>query len=311
MKGSRLRLQPPEASSRTSSSQAQRQTLLAVLLVIGSGVLFVTMTTLVKALTASLDAMVITWGRYFFHVAFVILVFPRSIVGVARSDQVAVQIGRSVLLLAATLTNFLALTLLPLADVASIVFLAPILVAGLAVLILHERVAIWRWVWVGLGFFGALLIVRPGGADFGLGAILALGCALAYSLYQITTRIVREAQPIVSLLYGGLVGTLVLSAILPFHWQAPTLGQWSILAVIGTLGASGHLLVILALQRAEASRVAPFTYVQLIWAMLASFVVFGDVPALTTLAGAAIIVASGLLLYQLDLKEAATKAATV
>lgn len=297
--------QAQEATSLRGSAKAQRQPLLAVLLVIAGGMLFVTMTTLVKALTASLDAMVITWGRYFFHVVFVIVVFPRSIVGVAQSGQVAVQIGRSVLLLAATVANFLALTLLPLADVASIVFLAPILVAGLSVLILRERVVASRWVWVGMGFLGALLIVRPGGGDFGLGAVLALGCALAYALYQITTRIVSEAQPIVSLLYGGLVGTLVLSAILPFHWQAPTPGQWAILVVIGSLGAGGHLLVIHALQQAEASRVAPFTYVQLIWAMLASFVVFGDVPALTTLAGAAIIAASGLLLYRLDLKEAA------
>lgn len=306
-----MRPQPGKAASGTgSAANEQRQALLAVLLVIASGMLFVVMTTLVKALTESLDAMVIIWGRYFFHVVFVILVFPRSIMGVARSGQVAVQIGRSVLLLAATVTNFLALTLLPLADVASIIFVAPIFVAGLSVIILRERVVAWRWVLVGMGFLGALLIIRPGSGELGLGAILALGCALAYSLYQITTRIVREAQPIVSLLYGGLVGTLVLSAILPFHWQAPTLGQWAILAIIGSLGAGGHLLVIHALQRAEASRVAPFTYVQLVWAMLASFVVFGDAPALTTLAGAAIIVASGLLLYRLDLKEAAAKSAS-
>ncbi len=298
------------ASSIGSGSVEQRQALLAVLLVIASGVLFVIMNTMVKALTASMDAMVITWGRYFFHVAFVIIVFPRSIVGVARSGQVAVQIGRSVLLLAATVTNFLALTLLPLADVASIIFLAPIFVAGLSVLILRERVVAWRWVLVGLGFLGALMIVRPGGGGFGLGAILALGCALAYSFYQITTRIVREAEPIVSLLYGGLVGTVVLTAILPFHWQAPTMSQWAILVLIGSLGAAGHLLVIHALQRAEASKVAPFTYVQLVWAMIASFVIFGDAPAPTTLAGAGIIVLSGLLLYRLDLKEAALRAAT-
>lgn len=305
-----MRPQAGKAASKTgSASVEQRQALLAVLLVIASGVLFVIMNTMVKALTASMDAMVITWGRYFFHVAFVIIVFPRSIVGVARSGQVAVQIGRSVLLLAATVTNFLALTLLPLADVASIIFLAPIFVAGLSVLILRERVVAWRWVLVGLGFLGALMIVRPGGGEFGLGAILALGCALAYSFYQITTRIVREAEPIVSLLYGGLVGTVVLTAILPFHWQAPTMSQWAILVLIGSLGAAGHLLVIHALQRAEASKVAPFTYVQLVWAMIASFVVFGDAPAPTTFAGAGIIVLSGLLLYRLDLKEAARRAA--
>jgi drug/metabolite transporter (DMT)-like permease len=282
-----------------------------VLLVIASGVLFVVMNTLVKAMTASMDAMVITWGRYFFHVAFVVVLFPRSIIGVFRTEQVAVQIGRSVLLLTATITNFLALTLLPLGDVAAIIFLAPIFVAGLAVLVLRERVVAWRWMLVGIGFLGALIIVRPGAGGFGLGALLALGCALAYAFYQITTRIVREAQPIVSLLYGGLVGVLALSFVVPFYWQTPSLGQWLALVLIGSLGAGGHLLVILALRRAEASRVAPFTYVQLVWAMLASLVVFGDPPSVATLVGAAIIVTSGLLLYRLDLREAASRRAAV
>jgi drug/metabolite transporter (DMT)-like permease len=285
----------------------QRQALVAVLLVIASGVLFVIMNAMVKAMIVTLEPMVVIWGRYFFHVAFVVVVFPKAIMGVFRTGQVAVQIGRSALLLGSTIANFLALALMSLADVAAIIFTAPILVALLAVLMLKERVAAWRWVLIGLGFSGALIIVQPGGDSFGLGALLAFGCTVCYALYQITTRIVREAEPIVSLLYGGLVGVVVISLVVPLFWQTPTATEWLLLVVIGSLGAGGHLLVILALQRAEASKVAPFTYVQLVWAMLASLVVFGDVPGLATLIGATVIVTSGLLLYRLDLREAAVQ----
>ncbi len=283
----------------------QRRALVAVVLVVSSGVLFVIMNALVKAMTETMDTMVIIWGRYFFHVAFVVVVFPRSVVGVARSGQVLVQIGRSALLLGSTVANFLALSLLSLADVSAIIFTAPILVAALAVILLKERVAAWRWVLIGLGFTGALIIIQPGGGGFGTGGVLALACAGCYALYQITTRVVREAVPIVSLLYSGLVGVVVISLIVPFFWQQPSAAAWLLLVVVGSLGAAGHLLVIMALQRAEASKVAPFTYLQLVWAMLASLVVFGDVPGITTLIGAAVIVTSGLLLYRLDLREAA------
>ena len=288
-------------------TREQRQALIAVLLVITSGVLFVIMNTMVKAMIQTMEPMVIIWGRYFFHVAFVVVVFPKAIVGVLRSGQVAVQIGRSVLLLGSTIANFLALAMMSLADVSAIIFTAPILVAALAVIMLKERVVAWRWVLIGLGFSGAMIIVQPGGGSFGPGALLALACAFCYAFYQITTRIVREAVPIVSLLYGGLVGMVTISLVVPLYWQAPSALEWVLLVVIGSLGAGGHLLVIMALQRAEASKLAPFTYVQLVWAMLASLVVFGDVPGVTTLIGAAVIVTSGLLLYRLDLREAADK----
>ncbi len=287
----------------------QRQVLIALGLVIAGGVLFVIMNTLVKFLTTEFNPVMLTWARYFFHVGFVVVVFPKSLLGVLRTEQILFQIGRSVLLLMATIANFVALALLPLAEVASIIFLAPIFVAGLAVLVLRERVAAWRWLLIGLGFSGALIIVQPQGGTFGLGAAAALACALFFALYQITTRIVREAQPIVSLLYGGLVGIVVLSLVVPFYWQAPTALQWLLFIAIGSLGAAGHLLVIMALQRAEASKMAPFTYVQLLWAMIASWLVFADLPSVTTVIGAAVIVTSGLLLYRLDLAEAAARTA--
>jgi drug/metabolite transporter (DMT)-like permease len=278
-------------------------TLAAIGLVCLAGLVFVAMNAMVKALTAEHNQVMIVWARYFFHVLVVALLFPRALIGVLRTEQVGMQLGRSILLLLSTVFNFAALVYLPLADVASIIFTAPLLVALLAWAILRERVSAARWLAISAGFAGALLIIRPGAGSLNSGALLALGCALTYALYQVTTRMVRESEPVVSLLYGGLVGMLVASLLVPFWWQPPDLGTWLTFALVGALGAAGHLLVILALQRAEASRVSPFTYVQLLWAMLASLLMFGDVPSGWTVLGALVIAASGLQLYRLGLRE--------
>lgn len=275
----------------------------AIGLVCLSGLLFVTMNTIVKSLTPHYPMVMLLWARFFFHVATVALLFPQRAAAFWRAGQREVQLGRSVLLMGSTVTNFGALAFMPLGDVTAITFTSPILVAALAVFMLRERVEALRWVAVLTGFAGALLVIRPGAAGLNLGVPLALGCAAFYALYQISTRIVRESEPIVSLFYGGLVGMVVTSLLLPWHWQTPTPAHWGLLALTGALGATGHLLVIMALRLGEASRVAPFSYMHLIWATLASFLVFGDVPRWSTLAGGAVIVLSGLWLWRLDVLD--------
>jgi drug/metabolite transporter (DMT)-like permease len=281
----------------------RRNTLQAIGLICLSGLLFVVMNAMVKGLTYEHNTVMIIWARYFFHVLTVVVIFPGKLVDVLRVRRVGVQLGRSLLLLLSTVCNFTALIFMPLGEVAAIIFMAPIIVAVLAVLVLRERVSLERWLTIAAGFAGAMLIVRPGAGSLNIGAVLALGCALSYALYQITTRLVRESEPIVSLLYGGLVGMIVFSALVPFWWEPPTMRVWLIFILVGALGAAGHLLVIMALQRAEASRVSPFTYVQLLWAMIASYLAFGDVPSMWTIVGAVVIVASGLHVYRLDLRE--------
>ena len=291
------------AAGAVTFPETRRNTLQAIGLICLSGLLFVVMNAMVKGLTYEHNTVMIIWARYFFHVLTVVVIFPGKLVDVLRVRRVGMQLGRSMLLLLSTICNFTALIFMPLGEVAAIIFMAPIIVAVLAVLVLRERVSLERWLTIAAGFAGAMLIVRPGAGSLNIGAVLALGCALSYALYQITTRLVRESEPIVSLLYGGLVGMIVFSALVPFWWEPPTLRVWLIFVLVGALGAAGHLLVIMALQRAEASRVSPFTYVQLLWAMIASYLAFGDVPSMWTIVGAVVIVASGLHVYRLDLRE--------
>ena len=162
-----------------------------------------------KALVERFDLVMLVWARYFFHVAFIAVLFPRRLPGLLHTDQLGVQLLRSVLVLAATALNFAALAWLSQGEVAAITFTTPIQVVALSGPILGERVGGRRWLAVALGFAGAMLIVQPGAATVNTGAVLAFGCALAYALYQISTRIVRETEPLGSLLYGGLVGMAV------------------------------------------------------------------------------------------------------
>lgn len=289
--------------------RGKRTILVAIGLVTTGGLLFAIMNAIVKALLARYPVLMLLWARTFFHVLFVAIVIPGAVAGALRTREPGIQLARSVLLGSSTLLNFTALVYLPLGDVAAITFLSPILVAAIALVVLRERVSPVRWLAIGTGFLGALLIVRPTGAGIGPGALLALGCAAAYATYQISTRMVREAEPLVSLLFSGLVGAVLFTLLLPWGWRTPTLVDLALMATTGVLGAIGHLMIILALRRAEASRVSPFNYLQLVWAMAASYVAFGDVPSPATLAGASIIAGSGLWLYRLDIGELARRSA--
>ena len=287
-------------------SRTEQHPLVAVGLVCLAGILFVVMNTIVKALQPDHHVIMLLWARTFFHVAFVVVVFPRSVMGAIRTVQLPVQIGRGVLLTGSTICNFGALLFLPLGEVSAITFVSPILVAALAAGYLREHVGVVRWAAIATGFIGVLAIIRPGfGTAINPGAVLAFACAGFYAVYQISTRIVREAEPIVSLLFSGLVGAVLFSLLVPFYWVWPSPLHLALFVAIGSLGAIGHLLVIMALQRAEASRVSPFNYIQLVWAMLASFLVFGEIPSHWTAVGAVIIVGSGLFLYRLDMAERA------
>jgi drug/metabolite transporter (DMT)-like permease len=119
-----------------------------------------------------------------------------------------------------------------------------------------------------------------------------------WSLYQVLTRVVsRTDPPLTTLFYTALIGAVVLTVIGPFDWRAPDAAGWALFALVAALGAGGHYLMIKALQLAPASVLQPFAYTVLVWATLVGFVVFGNLPDRFTVAGALIIVASGLYAF--------------
>lgn len=272
----------------------------AVSAIVASAFVFVTMTTIAKTLSASYHPLQLIWARYFFHVAVIVLLFPGRLRDLARASPIRLHALRSGLLFLATGGNFVALALMPLAEVSAIGFLTPLLVTILSAWLLAERVRPHRWAAVALGLLGALLIVRPGVGVFRPETLVAVGFALAYALYQVTTRVARETDAVLALLWSGLFGMALSSLLVPLVWRTPAPGELALMALIGVLGALAHLLVIIALRAGEASLVAAFSYTQLLWATLSGAVFFADLPDRWTILGALTIAAAGLGALHLD-----------
>jgi drug/metabolite transporter (DMT)-like permease len=284
----------------SSARPAPRETriLRGILLITLACGFFVVMNTGAKTLSAHLPVVEIIWARSLVHLVFVFALFAPTSGGwrLFATRRPAVQVTRSLLLLASTSFFFTALSRVPLADATSISFTAPFVVAALAGRLLHERVGTGQWLTIAVGFLGALVIIRPGFGHTSPYALLVFGSAACYSLYQILTRYVAGVdRPETSVTYSALVGTVLLSAVVPFYWRAPvTVSHALVLVSLGLLGGLGHYCVARALLWGPASILSPFHYTQLILAALAGYIVFGDVPSVWTWVGAAIIIGSGL-----------------
>jgi drug/metabolite transporter (DMT)-like permease len=178
----------------------------------------------------------------------------------------------------------------------SILFSTPFFVTLLSGFVLGEWAGWRRWTAIGIGFSGVLLIARPGMGGMHPAALLCLGGAICYSVYNISTRVLaRTDSNQTTLFYSNFVGTVAALPALPFVWTTPHEPVVIVLMVlIGVLGSFGHFLLIAAHRLASASVLAPFIYSQLIWAITAGYLVFGQLPSEWTLAGAAIVIASGL-----------------
>ncbi len=263
--------------------------------------LFTTMDTIGKSLTATYPFQQVVWARYFFQFALMLVMLPHlGIAGLLRTRRHGLQIIRGLLLAVATICMFGAISVVPLADAYTITFTAPLLVTALSVPLLKERVGWRRWSAVLVGFAGVLIVIRPGFGEVPWQLALPLVTAACFALYQILTRLVSvdpDETPFVMLFYVAWVGAVIMTLMVPFYWQPVALADWPWLVAMGGLGAIGHLILIRALVIAPASLIAPFTYSQIVWALLAGWLVFGDLPDVWMLLGCTVIVASGLFVF--------------
>lgn len=270
-----------------------------ILQMVAATVLFVCMNAIAKVLSAHLPAVEIVWARSAGHFVFIVgLLGPgHGWWRLFETKSLRLQIGRSLLQVGSQMLFFTAIGHVQLADATSVSFTAPFIVAALAGPMLRERVGVDHWAAIGVGFAGALIVIRPGGG-MNPYLLLILGSSVCYALYQLLTRHVAAFDPPeTSVTYSALVGTVLLSIVVPFSWTAPPgAGSWAGLFALGILGGLGHYLVAHALAVAAASIISPFHYVQLIWAAAVGYAVFGDVPSGWTWLGATVIIASGLFI---------------
>jgi len=216
--------------------------------------------------------------------------------GAWRTKRPLAHLARGAIGLSTMVLAFGALTYLPLAESATIGFVAPLFSVMLSALILSEPVGRHRWSAVALGFIGVLIVMRPSGGNLPAeGLALALLAAFGVAAVTITIRqIGRTESTPTTVLWFTLFSMAVTGALLPFFGQAHDARTWAVLAALGLFGGMGQLFLTSALRFAPVSVVVPFDYTQLLWAVLLGWAIWDTQPPSTTWAGAAVIVASGL-----------------
>jgi drug/metabolite transporter (DMT)-like permease len=270
----------------------------AILLILSTGVLFTILDSSAKYLVLSgMSAQFVSWTRFTTHVVLaLILLRGWANPAVFRFKSLPKQMLRGVFLFGSTFFNFLALKTLQLAETTSIFFFAPMLITALAGPLLGEWAGWRRWLAIGAGFIGVLVITRPGVGTFELGHAYALCAMLSYSLYVLMTRHMGAIETPESLIfYSALAPSLLMAPTAIYDITLPPDAfHWLILLSLGFYGGFGHWLLIKAYRMASTTALAPYPYLQMVWMILSGYLVFDQLPDRWTLVGAAIIVASGL-----------------
>jgi drug/metabolite transporter (DMT)-like permease len=236
--------------------------------------------------------------RFVLFTLFAVLVLCRGkVVDALRTAHLGLQILRSLIICLEVAVFVFAFRYLPLADVHAIAGIAPLLVTGLAAVLLKERINRARWFAVCGGFLGLLVILRPGSGALGAAALIPLAGAVLWAVYQILVRLTSDDSPGTQMLYMAMVGTAVMCVLTPFYWVTPDAAGWAWLVALGVVGSLAHWLIIAALQRAPASQLQPFHYTVLVWATCLGYLVYGDLPDAWTAMGGLVIAVSGMFAW--------------
>ncbi len=253
------------------------------------------MDALAKYLSSSMDVLQITWARYFFTVVFTLLImgfFKKKYF--VWSKKPTLQLLRGLIFVFSTYLFFYAISEISLPKALTLAFVAPICVTAMSPFFLNEKVGIRRWTAVSIGFIGTLIVIRPGFIELNLATLAALGNGICYGFYLIITRKLSTSDnSLLTLLFAGTVGTVVMSFFMPNVWINPSSNQWVMMALIGLVAAIAHLFIILSLKYADASKLAPLGYTEIITNIILSYYIFNELPDNWTYLGLFIIVLCG------------------
>ena len=253
-----------------------------------------------KYLSSDLPVLQITWARYFFTVFFTLpimfFLFNKDLVWTTNPK---LQFLRGLILLIANICFFYSISIISLAKALTLAFIAPLIVTACSPFFLGEKVGYRRWLAVIIGFVGTLVVIRPGFVEINLASIAALITGIMYGFYLIITRKLSSSDnPLLTLLLTGVVGAIIISLIMPIVWVQPSLTQWSLMAAVGIFACIGHFFLILSLKYADASKLAPFSYFEIITNIIIGYYFFGDFPDKWTFFGLLIIVSAGIYIFR-------------
>jgi len=287
----------------TIASTSSLDTRRGIFWMLGAMMMFSGTNAFAKLLMVHYPVMQVVWARYFFQFLLLSIFLAPRIGKVMVTSKLKIQLVRSFLLFGTSVLFFFGLSQVALADISAIMFVAPILVTALSMPLLGERVGPRRWAGILIGFFGALIVIRPGFGMMQSAALFPLGAACLYALYQISTRFIGHSDnALTTLFYTASSGTLITSALVALFWQTPDVAGWAMMAALGVTSNLGHFSMIKAYQAAPAPTVAPFSYVNLLWATMFGFILFSELPDLWTISGAIVIAASGLYIFHRENK---------
>tara|TARA_E500000331_G_C17124404_1_gene655339 strand:+ start:147 stop:989 length:843 start_codon:yes stop_codon:yes gene_type:complete len=254
------------------------------------------MDTIAKYLSTDVSFFQITWARYFFTVFFTLpLMFFFFRKNLKWTTEPKLQLIRGLLLFFANILFFYSISIISMAKALTLAFVAPLITTALSPFLLNEKVGIRRWLAVIIGFVGSMIVIRPGYIDFNLATLAALGTGFFYGIYLIVTRKLHNSDsPLLTLLLTGVVGATFASFFVPFVWVSLSINQWFLLALMGIFACLGHFFLILSLRYADASKLAPFGYFEIITNVILGYYYFSDFPDFFTWLGLLIIVSSGI-----------------
>ena len=249
-----------------------------------------------KYLSATLPSIEIAWIRF---MVFAIIMMPAMLPGsplfALPTNRLGLQLLRGLAVLASSLFFISGLRFLPIAEASATGFMAPLFVTALSIIFLGEKVGLRRWIATAVGLVGVIVILRPGSGAFHPAAFFPIVSALAWACTLIMTRMMSGTERAITVMtYSSIAGVCILTALVPFVWVAPSWHDILLGLFIGVASTAGQWIVVLAFRYADASVLAPFSYTQLLWVSILGFLVFGEVPDVWTVTGAAFIVASGL-----------------
>src|SRR3954465_8261573 len=249
-----------------------------------------------KYLSSSLPSIEITWIRFVtFALMFTPVMLPGSPLHAMRTERLGLQLMRGAALLGSSLFFITGLRFLPIAEASATGFVSPLFVTALSIVFLSEKVGMRRWIATAIGLTGVLIILRPGSSAFHAAAFFPIVSAFCWAAALILTRMMSGREAVLTTMaYSALTGVAILSLMVPFVWVTPNWTAIGLGIVIGVASTVGQWIIVLAYRYGDASVLAPFSYTQLLWVSILGFFLFGEVPDVWTVTGAAFIVASGL-----------------
>jgi drug/metabolite transporter (DMT)-like permease len=276
----------------------QNNTRLGIWLMCATALIFAIQDGISRHLAGEYNVLMIVMIRYWFFAAFVITVATRqsgSIWAAAATRQPVIQTLRGLLLATEICVMVLGFIKLGLVESHAIFACYPLLVAALSGPILGEAVGWRRWVAIGIGFIGVLVILRPGIGVFSPFAILPMASAIMFAVYGLLTRFAaRKDSAATSFFWTGVVGAVAMTIVGIWYWEPMTRPDWIWMGALCITGASGHFLLIKTYEVAEASAVQPFAYLQLVFATMIGIAVFGETLSTPVAIGAVIVVSAGV-----------------